>query len=97
MENARKNQFEFVGTILMAVCTLLSSAVADDALDIKGRWRKAARPTPDIEQAKALESLASIGYLGGILMAPDDKNITIYDSKRALNGLNFYTSGCLFA
>lgn len=92
MENARKNQFEFVGTILMAVCTLLSSAVADDALDIKGRWRTA-RSTPDIEQAKALESLASIGYLGGIITAPDDKNITIYDSKRALNGLNFYTSG----
>jgi hypothetical protein len=40
-----------------------------------------------------MEKLEAIGYLSGYKTAPNTVSVTVYDSKRAYNGLNLYCSG----
>jgi hypothetical protein len=45
------------------------------------------------EQEAEIERLQSIGYLAGSQPAPSESGVTVYDRRRALDGLNFYTTG----
>jgi hypothetical protein len=45
------------------------------------------------EQREEIERLRSIGYLPGSYPAPVHSGVTVYEADRAMNGLNFYTSG----
>lgn len=58
-----------------------------------GRWHPMLEGSPTEEQLAEIEKLKSIGYLAGSVRAPDVFGVTIYDSTKAWNGLNFYTSG----
>jgi hypothetical protein len=52
---------------------------------------KAHQLTP--EQMEAKKRLETLSYLPGHKPAPAAKNVTIYDEKKAYNGLNLYCSG----
>jgi hypothetical protein len=64
---------------------------------LPGRWRvaerrsKAHRLTPG--QMEAKKRLETLSYLPGHKPAPAAKNVTIYNEKKAYNGLNLYCSG----
>ncbi len=46
------------------------------------------------EQRRAAEKLAALGYAGGVRSAAESPSgVTVHDSERAFQGLNFYTSG----
>jgi hypothetical protein len=45
------------------------------------------------EQEAEIERLRSIGYLSGSEPVPSQSGVTVYDGTRALDGLNFYTTG----
>jgi len=77
--------------------TSVLMAIAVNTKVLPGRWRvaedpsRAQRLTPgQIEAKKRLETLS---YLPGHLPAPTAKNVTIYDEKKAYDGLNLYCSG----
>ena len=61
-----------------------------------GRW-SVARPR-DVEslsdgEREKLSRLMSLPYLQGYKEAPEIQNVSIYDPKKAYDGLNLYTSG----
>ncbi len=62
-----------------------------------GRWRLTRFETKtnkrNAEQKEAIKRLETLGYLSGYKTAPKAKNVTIYDEKKAFNGLNLYCSG----
>jgi len=70
-----------------------------DKKQIPGHWRvaRASAKTdslkPSAKQKEAMRKLESLGYLTGYKAAPKTKNVTIYDKKKAYNGLNLYCSG----
>ena len=74
-------------------------ATAQDSLP-PGQWEKA-RPgdvTPlglTDEQKQEIARLRSIGYLSGTQSVPARVGVTVYDSEKAHDGYNFYTSGHL--
>lgn len=59
-----------------------------------GRFRKLTDPRATLteEQQRQFEELNAIGYLGGVTSA-EQSGVTVYDPDRALDGVNFYTSG----
>jgi hypothetical protein len=77
--------------------TSVLMAIAVNTKVLPGRWRvaedssKAQRLTP--EQMEAKKRLETLSYLPGHQPAPAAKNVTIYDEKKAYNGLNLYCSG----
>lgn len=44
-------------------------------------------------EAERIEQLRAIGYLGDPRQAPGSQGVTLYDARRAANGLNLLTSG----
>lgn len=71
---------------------------ADDIKEpASGRWRKEGKTGRSNnltdEQKQTIRKLQSIGYVSGSQKAPDEKNVTIYDMKRAYKGLNLVVSG----
>jgi hypothetical protein len=63
--------------------------------DAGGRWHPMRDGAFTEEQLEAMERLKSIGYLAGSSEPPEVSGVTVYDSSRAWDGLNFYTSGHL--
>jgi hypothetical protein len=65
--------------------------------EIPGRWRKlrSRRVDPNLsgEQRERIAQLEAIGYLSGSVEASTLAGVTLHDSERAFQGLNFYTSG----
>ncbi len=43
--------------------------------------------------AEEIERLNALGYVGAEMLAPEEKNVVLYDAKRTYEGLNFYISG----
>ncbi|MBN2564321.1 MAG: hypothetical protein JXB46_01280 [Candidatus Eisenbacteria bacterium] len=58
-----------------------------------GRWHPLREGAATEEQLEEIEKLKSIGYLAGSTRPPEIWGVTVYDSTRAWDGLNFYTSG----
>jgi hypothetical protein len=58
-----------------------------------GRWHLVHSGALTSEQIEEIEKLKSIGYLAGSTEAPDVWGVTVYDTSRVWDGLNFYTSG----
>jgi outer membrane protein assembly factor BamB len=75
--------------------------VPDDWRGPHGRWHigdwregpSGEEPELTAEQEAEIERLQSIGYLAGSQPAPARSGVTVYDRRRALDGLNFYTTG----
>jgi len=61
-----------------------------------GLWHKARQDNSDIilteKQKKALDGLNALPYLRGYNVAPDTRNVTIYDKASAYDGINFVLS-----
>ena len=62
-----------------------------------GRWG-AAKATPEAEgmsaeQQESVAALLAIGYLDGYEQATENNGVTAYDSTKAQDGVNLYTSG----
>jgi hypothetical protein len=77
--------------------TSVLMVIAVNTKVLPGRWRvaehrsKAHRLTPG--QMEAKKRLETLSYLPGHNPAPAAKNVTIYNKKKAYNGLNLYCSG----
>lgn len=77
--------------------TSVLMVIAVNTKVLPGRWRVAEHPskahqlTP--EQMEAKKRLETLSYLPGHKPAPAAKNVTIYNKKKAYNGLNLYCSG----
>ena len=68
-----------------------------DSKMFPGRWRLSRFETKtnklNSKQKEAIKRLETLGYLSGYKKAPKARNVTIYDKKKAFNGLNLYCSG----
>jgi hypothetical protein len=77
--------------------TSVFMVIAVNTKVLPGRWRvtegrsKAHSLTP--EQLEARKRLETLSYLPGHKPAPAAKNVTVYNEKKAYNGLNLYCSG----
>ena len=69
------------------------AAVTDDWEQPGGRWHPVIEGRMTSEQLEEVERLRSLGYLSGSAEMPDVWGITVYDSSKTWDGLNFYTSG----
>jgi hypothetical protein len=58
-----------------------------------GRWHPVREGAFTDEQVAEMQKLKSIGYLAGSTRPPEVWGVTVYDSTRTWDGLNFYTSG----
>lgn len=63
----------------------------------KGYWKKYRTHKYDEnltkEQKKEIEQLEAIGYLSGIMKAPNEEGVIFHDPEKAQQGLNLFTSG----
>jgi len=88
-------------TTLTAESTYVPPEVPEEWLGPHGRWHIDERSGFTVEehgrlteeQQAEIERLESIGYLDGSQPVPEESGVTVYDPERALDGLNFYTTG----
>jgi hypothetical protein len=79
--------------------TFVRLSLPVDKKQIPGHWRVARTRAKtgslklNPKQKEAVKKLMTLGYLSGSRAAPKTKNVTIYDKKKAYNGLNLYCSG----
>jgi len=85
--------------------TLAGAPVPPDVPDAwrgpHGRWHDVGWRDVSVEEQRGLteeqraeiERLRSIGYLSGSQPSPVQSGVTVYDGSRALDGLNFFTTG----
>ncbi len=67
---------------------------AAETEEIQGRWHRMRHPTRlTPEQQEEIERLRAIGYAAGSREAHTAAVVTSWDPTRAVDGLNFYTSG----
>jgi hypothetical protein len=70
-----------------------TEAAGDQWENPGGRWHPIADSGLTEEQVEEVQKLKSIGYLAGSTKAPEIWGVTVYDSTKTWDGLNFYTSG----
>jgi hypothetical protein len=77
--------------------TSVLMVIAVNTKVLPGRWRVVEHPSKVHQltpvQMEAKKRLETLSYLPGHKPAPASKNVTIYNEKKAYNGLNLYCSG----
>lgn len=83
-----KVNLQVFSIIIFIIGCLFLNCTIEDVSKSKNSGNSSAAQTDELKK-----QITSIGYLSGYQDAPDKKNVTTYDAKKACNGLNIFTSG----